>query len=51
MPPPPSSPPEVVLDHVPAGARVVVPLANGEPVGLLDVLESEVQSRAGEADA
>jgi acyl-CoA hydrolase len=35
------SPPEAVLDHVPARADVIVPLANGEPVTLLDVLERE----------
>src|SRR5215217_2065415 len=32
-------PPERVLDHVGPGTDVIVPLANGEPVGLLDVLE------------
>jgi acyl-CoA hydrolase len=32
-------PAERVLDHVGPGADVIVPLANGEPVGLLDVLE------------
>ena len=31
---------EDVLDHVGPAADVIVPLANGEPVGLLDVLEA-----------
>ena len=35
------SAPETVLDHIPSQADVVVPIANGEPVGLLDVLEAE----------
>jgi acyl-CoA hydrolase len=32
-------PPEAVLDHVGPGTDVIVPLANGEPVGLIDVLD------------
>ncbi|HEY8547539.1 MAG TPA: acetyl-CoA hydrolase/transferase C-terminal domain-containing protein [Acidimicrobiales bacterium] len=32
--------PELVLDHVEDGADVIVPLANGEPVTLLDALEA-----------
>jgi acyl-CoA hydrolase len=36
---PPPVPPEAVLQHVGPGTDVIVPLANGEPVGLLDVLE------------
>lgn len=32
-------PPEAVLDHVEPGCDVIVPLANGEPVGLIDALE------------
>jgi acyl-CoA hydrolase len=36
---PPPVPPEGVLKHVRPGTDVIVPLANGEPVGLLDVLE------------
>ena len=35
------SAPETVLDHVPARADIVVAMANGEPVALLDVLEAE----------
>ena len=27
------SPPERVLDHIPVGADVIVPMANGEPSG------------------
>jgi acyl-CoA hydrolase len=37
--PTPAVPSEHVLDHIGPGADVIVPLANGEPVGLLDVLE------------
>jgi acyl-CoA hydrolase len=33
--------PEDVLAHIGPGADVILPLANGEPVGLLDVLERE----------
>src|SRR3954470_19186171 len=33
--------PEDVLAHVAPGTDVILPLANGEPVGLLDVLERE----------
>jgi acyl-CoA hydrolase len=32
-------PPEAVLEHLAPGTAVIVPLANGEPPGLLDVLE------------
>jgi acyl-CoA hydrolase len=32
-------PAEAVLDHVPPGCSVIVPLANGEPVGLVDAME------------
>ena len=35
-------PAEAVLDHVGDGADVIVPIANGEPVALLDVLEEHV---------
>jgi acyl-CoA hydrolase len=34
-------PPEAVLDHIQPGMAVIVPLANGEPVALVDVLERE----------
>jgi acyl-CoA hydrolase len=33
--------PEAVLDHIGPGADLILPLANGEPVGLLDVLERD----------
>src|SRR5687767_13630050 len=33
--------PEEVLAHIGPGTDVILPLANGEPVGLLDVLERE----------
>jgi acyl-CoA hydrolase len=32
--------PEAVLPHIGPGTDVIVPLANGEPVGLIDVLEA-----------
>jgi hypothetical protein len=38
---------ENVLDHIPAGADVIVPMANGEPVGLLDALEANHQRLSG----
>jgi acyl-CoA hydrolase len=34
-----ASPPEELLRHIPASADLIVPLANGEPVALLDALE------------
>jgi acyl-CoA hydrolase len=36
----PSSSAEAVLDHIGPGTQVIVPLANGEPVGLLDALQA-----------
>ena len=41
------SPPDAVLDHVPSHADIVVPMANGEPVALLDVLEREHRRLTG----
>jgi acyl-CoA hydrolase len=43
MPSPPSGGTDAraVFDHIEAGADVIVPMANGEPVGLLDMLEAE----------
>ncbi len=41
------SPPEHVLDHLEDGARIVVPLANGEPVSLLDAIEDAVDDFHG----
>ncbi len=35
------SPPEAVLDHIEDGADLIVPLANGEPVSVLDAIERE----------
>ena len=45
MPPIPNTarlpvPAESVLDHIPPQADVIVPMANGEPVGLIDALEA-----------
>lgn len=39
--------PEDVLDHVGPGADIIVPLANGEPPTLLDVLEGHQESLEG----
>jgi acyl-CoA hydrolase len=39
--------PESVLDHVEPGADLIVPLANGEPVGLIDVLEAHADDLRG----
>jgi acyl-CoA hydrolase len=41
---PPPVRPDTVLEHVGPGADVILPLANGEPVGLLDVLEEHADS-------
>ena len=50
MPPAPC-PPEDVLEHVPPGADVIVPMANGEPVALLDALEANQRAPRGRAPA
>src|SRR5215212_2036959 len=56
MPSPPRRPrrprrgpvaPEAVLDHVPDRADLIVPLANGEPVALLDALEQHHERLSG----
>ena len=39
--------PEDVLAHIGPGADVILPMANGEPVGLLDVLERENERLSG----
>jgi len=41
------SSPEAVLDHVEDGADLIVPLANGEPVSLLDVIEANASRYDG----
>jgi acyl-CoA hydrolase len=38
--PPVAVPPEDVLAHIETGADVIVPMANGEPVALVDALEA-----------
>ncbi len=38
---------DAVLSHVPAGGDIIVPLANGEPVGLLDALEAGAAGLSG----
>jgi acyl-CoA hydrolase len=30
---------DAVLEHIPKGADVIIPIANGEPIGLMDALE------------
>src|SRR5215208_5236437 len=39
--------PSAVLDHIAPGADVIVPMANGEPVGLLDELEAANEQLTG----
>jgi acyl-CoA hydrolase len=39
--------PEDVLAHIPPGADVIVPLANGEPVAVLDAIEANAISLGG----
>jgi hypothetical protein len=38
---PAPGPPEVVVDHIRDGDDLIVPLANGEPVSVLDAIEAE----------
>ena len=45
--PVPPSPPEAVLDHISPGAQLIVPLANGEPVRLLDAIEANADTLEG----
>ena len=46
MPDGPLADPSALVDRLPAGADLIVPLANGEPVTLLDAVEA----RADELD-
>src|SRR5688572_29221541 len=39
--------PEVVLDHVRDGADIIVPLANGEPVSVIDAIEAHATRFSG----
>jgi acyl-CoA hydrolase len=41
------SAPERILDHIKVGADVILPMANGEPVGLIDVLEAHNDALSG----
>jgi len=43
----PAGPAEAVLDHIDDGADLIVPLANGEPVSVLDALEANVERLTG----
>ena len=43
----PAPSPEAVLDHVGVGADLIVPLANGEPKTVMDVLEANAESLSG----
>ncbi|HEX6420683.1 MAG TPA: hypothetical protein VFZ77_19430, partial [Acidimicrobiales bacterium] len=45
--PPAALPAEAVLDHVSDGADVIVPLANGEPVSVVDALEAGAERLHG----
>src|ERR671939_184607 len=40
-------PPRALLDGVPQGADLIVPLANGEPVAVLDALEAANEDLRG----
>ncbi len=42
-----ASQPSAVLDHIATGADLIVPLANGEPVTLLDVIEQHSDTLRG----
>ena len=42
-----AAPPEAVLAHISAGTDIIVPLANGEPVTLLDAIEQHESSLSG----
>ncbi|CAN5211786.1 acetyl-CoA hydrolase/transferase C-terminal domain-containing protein [soil metagenome] len=39
--------PSAVLEHLPTGADVIVPLANGEPTAVLDAMEAGVEQLEG----
>ena len=41
------SPAEAVLDHLGPGSDIIIPLANGEPVMLLDAIEREAEHLSG----
>lgn len=41
------SPAEAVLDHLHPGSDIIIPLANGEPVTLLDAIEREAEQLSG----
>lgn len=44
---PDALPPEAVLDHIGPGADLIVPIANGEPVALLDAIEVAADRLSG----
>lgn len=44
---PAASGPEGVLEHIGAGTDVIVPLANGEPVSVLDAIEAHASELEG----
>ncbi|MET1000294.1 MAG: acetyl-CoA hydrolase/transferase C-terminal domain-containing protein [Acidimicrobiia bacterium] len=47
MRPSAAGPPEAVLDWITDGADLIVPLANGEPVSVLDAIEANAESFRG----
>jgi acyl-CoA hydrolase len=40
-------PPEAVLDHIPPGADIIMPNANGEPVNLVNAIEDHAHTLQG----
>lgn len=45
--PPPASSPEAVLRHISRGTDIIIPLANGEPVTLMNAIEAHADSLDG----
>ncbi|MEZ5459527.1 MAG: hypothetical protein R3E65_09535 [Steroidobacteraceae bacterium] len=44
---PAATPPDAVLDHIGPHADLIVPIANGEPVALLDAIEAAADRLTG----
>lgn len=45
--PPPAPGPEAVLDHIGPDADIIIPLANGEPVTVMDAIEAHAEHLRG----
>ena len=43
----PAASPEAVLDHIPPGTNIIIPLANGEPISVLDAIEANADRLEG----